>query len=74
VSGVYRFLFQTDICDPRELKAVTQFQQDIKDYLIKGGKIEVGTGFLLRGDIIKGPGYYKDSFMDTLKSVEIPDN
>ena len=74
VSGVYRFLFQTDICDPRELKAVTQFQQDIKDYLIKGGKIEVGTGFLLRGDIIKGPGYYKESYMDTLKSVEIPDN
>lgn len=68
-TGVYRFLFGTDEQDPEKLEAKSSLQRNVRDYLMDGGKIKLGGGFLLRQDLDKPRGYYQDRWNNTLVEI-----
>ncbi|MDD4778968.1 MAG: hypothetical protein PHV53_11875 [Fermentimonas sp.] len=61
-TSVYKFLFNTKKCSPEEVKAKSSLQKNVKNYLLKGGKITGGGGFILREDIGLKLGNYKANF------------
>lgn len=61
-TGVYRFLFQTNVCKPENLPVNSSLQKSVREYLIGGSKIKIGGGFILRKDLDRSQGYYRDVF------------
>ena len=64
-AGVYKFLFGVKDCPPDRLPVTSSLQQKVKDYIIDGGFIRSGGGFIPREDIGKPVGYYKKIFSRT---------
>ncbi len=66
-TGIYRFLFQSDICEPEKLPADSSLQKNVRDYMIEGGRIKTGGGFILKEDIHKQQGHYRETFGDLIE-------
>jgi len=68
-TGVYRFLFNINVCDPKELPVNSSLQAKVKDYLINGGKIKSGGGFVLKEDLEIPRRYYQNKFKDIIERL-----
>jgi hypothetical protein len=61
-NSVYRFLFNTRKPSPEELEAKSSLQINVKNYLLRGGKITGGGGFILRENMNHHPKQYVYAF------------
>lgn len=68
-TGVYRFLFNVNVCDPQELPVNSSLQARVRDYMINGGKIKSGGGFVLKEDLEVPRGHYQQMFKNIVEKL-----